>query len=195
MQLSTPLASAQTTWHAMVAQALQLMRATLDFCAVLGLLIGFLFGVELATQLPANLELVTALMRASLLGKLASVLVTLILSLRVITVQVRAGASEAHRESLSAHAGACIWAAVLSMVCFQFMALLGYGLGMEAASDGRGLEALDMLAQAYPLSDLPRNVLRVSAEAALVAWTWHFNATFLSASGEHQSRAVTRMVA
>ena len=194
MQLSTPLASAQTTWHAMVAQALQLMRATLDFCAVLGLLIGFLFGFELATQLPANLELVTALMRASLLGKLASVLVTLILSLRVITVQVRAGASEAHRESLSAHAGACIWAAVLSMVCFQFMALLGYGLGMEAASDGRGLEALDMLAQAYPLSDLPRNVLRVSAEAALVAWTWHFNATFLSASGEHQSRAVTRMV-
>ena len=51
MQLSTPLASAQTTWHAMVAQALQLMRATLDFCAVLGLLIGFLFGFELATQL------------------------------------------------------------------------------------------------------------------------------------------------
>ena len=125
MQLSTPLASAQTTWHAMVAQALQLMRATLDFCAVLGLLIGFLFGFELAPQWPANLELVTALMRASLLGKLASVLVTLILSLRVITVQVRAGASEAHRESLSAHAGACIWAAVLSMVCFQFMALLG----------------------------------------------------------------------
>jgi hypothetical protein len=194
MQLSTPLASAQTTWHALVAQALQLMRATLDFCAVLGLLIGFLFGFELATQLPANLELVTALMRASLLGKLASVLVTLILSLRVITVQVQAGAADAQRESMTAHAGACIWAAVLSMVCFQVMALIGYGLGMEAASDGRGLEALDMLARAYPLSDIPRNVLRVSAEAGLVAWTWHFNANLLSERGEHQSRSVTRMV-
>jgi hypothetical protein len=194
MELSNPLATVETTWHALVAEALDLMRATLDFCAVLGLLIGFLFGFELATQLPANLELVTALMRASLMGKLASVLVTLILSLRVITVQARAAAGTAHRDSLAAHAGACIWAAVLSMACFQFMALIGYGLGMEAASDGRGLEALDLLAGAYPLSDIPRNILRVSAEAALVAWTWHFNATFLSAHREHQSRAVTRMV-
>lgn len=185
-----------SSWKPLMAEAWDLARATIDFCGVLGLLLGLMIGFELATQLPSQTDLTTALVRATLFGKLGTVLVSLVLGLRVMTDQnwlrERWQQLEVLGHPMLVHMAALAWAAVCVLFFFYFAALLGYAFGIELAPTGNALDALDRLAVNYPLTDLPRNAARVVAEGAALGWIHHFDAELMARADEHLSRSATR---
>ena len=194
--VGTMQAAAQRTSTKIMAEAAEISNGTLDFALLLGLALGLLFGVALPANLGGNLELANTIVQGSLFGRVASVVVVFIISVRVILArgmrdQTWVAVDDGHHVMLR-HIAASAWAAMVALFNFMIAALLGYALGLMLGLPGLATDMLAQLADNYPVTALMHVTLRVLAEAAAVAWISFFDMILLSQHQEDLSRSITR---
>jgi hypothetical protein len=194
--MSPVLMSAQGNVQRTMAEAAQISTGTLDYSLLLGGALGLLFGIALPANLSGNLDLANTIVQGSLFGRVASVVVVFIISVRVILArgmqdQSWVSVDDGHHVMLR-HIAASSWAAVVALFCFLLAAALGYAVGLLLGLPGLAGDMLAQLADNYTVSALVHVTLRVLVEAAAVAWISFFDMILLSAHREDLSRSITR---
>ncbi len=189
-------ASVQTNVQRTMAEAAEISNGTLDFALLLGAALGLLFGLVVPANLSGNLELANTVVMASLFGRVASIMVVFIISLRVILArgmrdQAWVSADDGHHVMLR-HVAASSWAAMMALFFFLAAALMGYAVGLMLGLPGLALDMLVQVADNYRVTALCHVGLRVLVEAAAVAWISFFDMILLSARREDLSRSITR---
>jgi len=152
--------------------------------------------VALPANLAGNLDLANQLVQAGLFGRVASVAVVFIISVRIILARGMRDHSwvavdDGHHVMLR-HIAASSWAAAVALFLFLLAALAGYAMGLALGLPGLAGDMLAALADSYSLPALAHVSLRVVAEAAAVAWISFFDMILLSARREEMSRSITR---
>jgi hypothetical protein len=186
----------QRQFSRVLSEAAHISSGTIDFCWLLGIFLGTVFGIALPANLSGNLSLATTAVETALLGRVASVVVVLIISVRIILARgmrdtTLVAADDGHHVMFR-HMVASAWAAGLALFNFLFAATLGYALGLLLGAPGLALEMLDELSDTYSFSSLMHVTLRVLVEAAAVSWIAFFDMVVLSAVRESLSRSITR---
>jgi hypothetical protein len=179
-----------------LSEAAHICNGTLDFCWLLGIVLGIVFGIALPANLSGNLELANTAVQSALLGRVASVIVVFIISVRVILARSMRDHSlvsvdDGHHVMLR-HMAASAWAAIVALFNFLLAALIGYALGLLLGAPGLAAEMLSELADSYALSSLIHVTLRVLIEAAAVSWISFFDMIILAGAKESLSRSITR---
>ena len=189
-------ASVQRTTQKIMAEAAAISSGTLDYALLLGAALGLLFGLALPVNLSGNLDLANTIVQGSLFGRVASVVVVFVISVRVILArgmrdQSWVAVDDGHHVMLR-HIAASSWAAVVALFYFLLAAMAGYCLGLFIGLPGLATDMLGQLADGYSLGDLAHVTLRVLVQAAAVAWISFFDMILLSQHREELSRSVTR---
>jgi ABC-type nitrate/sulfonate/bicarbonate transport system permease component len=179
-------------------EASTISTGTLDFCWILGIGFGWIFGFVLPGVLGGSFDLGSNIVDNVLLDKLASLVVALIISVRVILARSMRDASPIEADGgghvIGRHMLATAWASTVALFNFLLAALIGYALGLFMGSPNLAKEVLDSLAQNYQLSSLLRVFLRVLAEAVMISWVSFFDMIVLTGSQEALSHTMTRRI-
>lgn len=155
-------------WQMVTTQARDIAQGSVGFCVLLGGGMGFLFGHQLPALLPGQFVLITQLVLGLVLGKSATVIVTLILALRMAFRfrQLTQGGSLRLGQEIVASG----WGLLLGYVVFMLAALLGFAFGVEVSGAVSGYAAMRAVEQHYALAHLLHALLRMLASAVLLGW-------------------------